>query len=180
MKGGGYWRCAVKHRESARQWREDDPDRAREVWVRWAAANPEKRRESGQRWRAANLETKLASVAQWRAANPDKVRENFSRWAAQNPEKVKARRNKYRALKAGAEHEPWTHQEIYERDGGLCQYCELELPPYTYCPPVHKDGFTVDHVIPLSRGGRDASDNLMLCCHLCNAKKGNGVVMDAE
>jgi len=34
------------------------------------------------------------------------------------------------------------------------------------------DGFTIDHVIPSSRGGSDDLDNLVGCCRRCNASKG--------
>jgi hypothetical protein len=32
--------------------------------------------------------------------------------------------------------------------------------------------FTVDHVIPLSKGGKNHSSNLKTCCSKCNFKKG--------
>jgi 5-methylcytosine-specific restriction protein A len=32
---------------------------------------------------------------------------------------------------------------------------------------------TLDHRIPLSRGGADEKNNLVLCCDVCNNKKGN-------
>ena len=33
--------------------------------------------------------------------------------------------------------------------------------------------FTVDHIVPKSRGGTDHIDNLQLLCNFCNSKKGN-------
>ena len=34
---------------------------------------------------------------------------------------------------------------------------------------------TVDHVIPLARGGSNADDNLVLACDPCNKEKGHEV-----
>ena len=49
------------------------------------------------------------------------------------------------------------------RDGGRCQYCGR--------PPDWGRG-TVDHVIPVSRGGRNVWDNVVLACSGCNRTKG--------
>lgn len=45
-----------------------------------------------------------------------------------------------------------------------CRYCGQKLKPKTA---------TLDHVLPLSRGGSDDPENLVLACHPCNQCKGN-------
>lgn len=37
---------------------------------------------------------------------------------------------------------------------------------------VHTDGMSLDHKIPLSRGGSNTVKNLVVCCHRCNIAKG--------
>lgn len=37
---------------------------------------------------------------------------------------------------------------------------------------------TVDHIVPLSRGGRDEKRNWQLMCKACNRKKGNSMPGD--
>jgi len=44
----------------------------------------------------------------------------------------------------------------------LCYYCSELLSP--------KD-LTMDHVVPLARGGRSTKDNLVTSCKECNTKK---------
>lgn len=44
-----------------------------------------------------------------------------------------------------------------------CKFCEV------------KDKLTVDHIIPLSLGGTDESNNLQILCLSCNRKKGNNL-----
>lgn len=53
---------------------------------------------------------------------------------------------------------------IYHRDEQRCVYCRLPLE-YAAC--------TLDHVLPRSRGGVTADENLVLCCMPCNNRKGN-------
>ncbi len=58
---------------------------------------------------------------------------------------------------------PLTRRNVQLRDGGLCQYCGR--------PPGAGRG-TVDHVLPVSRGGRNVWDNVVLACSACNRRKG--------
>jgi 5-methylcytosine-specific restriction endonuclease McrA len=45
---------------------------------------------------------------------------------------------------------------------GKCYYCDQIVS--------HQE-LTMDHRIPLSRGGRSTKDNLVPCCKSCNTKK---------
>lgn len=51
-----------------------------------------------------------------------------------------------------------------------CHYCQLELDFGMY---GHLDGWTKDHVIAKSEGGRNSLDNLVACCNPCNNLKSN-------
>jgi len=55
-------------------------------------------------------------------------------------------------------------QRVQQQAQGFCEYCHSFMD-YT----GHK--FTVDHIIPESRGGTDDLDNLCLCCFWCNSYK---------
>ncbi len=53
-------------------------------------------------------------------------------------------------------------KNIILRDRRTCQYCGSQKGP-----------FTVDHVIPKSRGGKDVWENLVCACLKCNLRKGD-------
>jgi CRISPR/Cas system Type II protein with McrA/HNH and RuvC-like nuclease domain len=55
-----------------------------------------------------------------------------------------------------------TRRAVWERDNSTCQHCETQ------------ERLTIDHIIPVSRGGSDELDNLQILCRSCNARKGNG------
>lgn len=66
---------------------------------------------------------------------------------------------------------------LARRDGGwYCHYCMCEIHP----EPEMVDSVwkprkaTVDHKIPLSRGGTDNQRNSVLACKQCNDEKGDG------
>lgn len=52
------------------------------------------------------------------------------------------------------------------RDLYTCQYCDSRLS-HSQC--------TMDHVVPLSKGGRTNWENIVVACHHCNERKGNRV-----
>jgi 5-methylcytosine-specific restriction endonuclease McrA len=45
---------------------------------------------------------------------------------------------------------------------GVCYYCGSRTPPKE---------LTMDHVVPISRGGKSTKGNLVPCCKDCNNKK---------
>lgn len=63
----------------------------------------------------------------------------------------------------------FTRHQIFKRDGFQCQYCAKRPKE-----------LTVDHVIPLSRGGRDDFLNTVACCRPCNQRKGARTPQEAH
>lgn len=57
-----------------------------------------------------------------------------------------------------------TRRNIFRRDGGQCMYCGQTAP---------KVVLELEHIVPRSRGGKDAWENLVAACHDCNQKKGD-------
>ncbi|QSH42517.1 HNH endonuclease [Lentisphaerota bacterium ZTH] len=45
---------------------------------------------------------------------------------------------------------------------GICHYCGKKFPP---------DELTMDHVVPVARGGRSNKGNIVACCKECNNDK---------
>ena len=57
-----------------------------------------------------------------------------------------------------------SRKNILMRDRYTCQYCHKTLPSAE---------LTLDHVVPRSRAGESAWENLVACCNPCNNRKGN-------
>jgi 5-methylcytosine-specific restriction protein A len=53
----------------------------------------------------------------------------------------------------------WWMRKIHK---GVCHYCNKE---------VGRDGLTMDHIVPLSRGGKSTKGNIVAACKECNSKK---------
>jgi 5-methylcytosine-specific restriction protein A len=54
---------------------------------------------------------------------------------------------------------------------GLCHYCGKKM--------VFKE-ITMDHLVPLTRGGKSSKDNLVPSCKACNNKKKNMLPLEWE
>ncbi len=57
----------------------------------------------------------------------------------------------------------FTRLNVYWRDHFQCQYCSTKLAA---------NQLTLDHVIPVSKGGGTNWENVVTCCPGCNVKKG--------
>jgi 5-methylcytosine-specific restriction endonuclease McrA len=64
----------------------------------------------------------------------------------------------------------FNRRNVYLRDKGRCQYCGCK---------VTTAEFTLDHVVPRSRGGKTTWANLVTACMRCNQRKGSRSVREA-
>lgn len=60
-------------------------------------------------------------------------------------------------------------QIVIKRDAGVCQICGKKVLISKKCP--HPLSATIDHIIPLSKGGHHSYKNIQLAHFICNCKK---------
>ncbi len=70
-------------------------------------------------------------------------------------EEIRKEREKARILRQTR----WWKQKLAR---GLCHYCGRHFPP---------SGLSMDHIVPLIRGGKTTKGNLAPVCKDCNSKK---------
>lgn len=68
---------------------------------------------------------------------------------------IKKQRSKARELRKSQ----WWKRKC---DKGLCHYCNQQIPPKE---------LTMDHIVPVIRGGKSTKGNLVTSCKDCNNKK---------
>lgn len=79
-------------------------------------------------------------------------------------------RHRRRAAKYGKGVERISDQAVFVRDGWLCGICGLLID--RELPRTSQIGATIDHIIPLSRGGAHKLSNLQAAHRTCNQRKG--------
>ncbi|MEA1964431.1 MAG: HNH endonuclease [Candidatus Aerophobetes bacterium] len=64
----------------------------------------------------------------------------------------------------------FTRRNIYKRDKNICQYCGKKFKT---------EELNIDHVVPLSRGGKHSWSNVVCSCISCNLRKGSKTLRGA-
>lgn len=129
----------------------------------WAKANPEHRKAYSKVYAAANREAMRANARRWHHANPEKTREKRQRWQAANPELIRMYEQRRRSLKKAQFVEDVHPLVLLELDDGVCGICGKDVDPAD---------FTIDHMVPLSKGGEHSYFNTQVAHPRCNFSKG--------
>lgn len=72
-----------------------------------------------------------------------------------DPQHVAREREKARKLRKSR----WWKEQVA---AGVCHYCKKDFPA---------DQLTMDHIVPVSRGGKSTRGNIVPCCKDCNSQK---------
>ncbi|MBW1729485.1 MAG: HNH endonuclease [Deltaproteobacteria bacterium] len=76
-------------------------------------------------------------------------------WETASEEHIRREKEKARRLRKSQ----WWLRRI---EKGICYYCHRK---------VGRDNLTMDHIVPLSRGGKSKKGNVVPACKECNTKK---------
>lgn len=100
--------------------------------------------------------------------------EYMNEWYQNNKDRFADYGNRRRARIADNGYEKYERRDIFNRDGGLCHICSgvVDLS----VPYPHPQSFTVDHVIPISKGGPDIPANVATSHWICNKQKFTSIV----
>lgn len=151
-----HW-CKTCFREAHREQRELEPDRLSQI-----------NREKAKRWYYAHHEEAKAKL-RIKQATPE-AREYLNRWkrtptgrvhvARYNARRREFTKNDRKLSRADVEN-------LLDIQNNLCMGCHR---PFTKELP-----YTLDHIVPVSKGGVLRVDNVQLLCQPCNSRKGNRV-----
>lgn len=142
--------------------RERDNERSRAYY----AANREKVRSRQAEWTRENQDKKKALDAAYRAANREKIRAYRKAYGVENRERIAGYDARRRARIADTSTGPVDLEALWT---GRCDVCGSEMSRDVKWPDP--DFASIDHVIPLSRGGTHTQGNLQWAHLSCNQRK---------
>jgi 5-methylcytosine-specific restriction endonuclease McrA len=67
----------------------------------------------------------------------------------------------------------WSRMGVLRRDDFTCIYCGTKVGEVQRNAILNRHDFTIDHIIPTSRGGKNTWGNTACACPVCNHRKGN-------
>ena len=141
-------------------------------------------------------ERKVIQNREYRKANKEKTDIYYKKWREKNKEKIllnerknyAAKKEKYDSYRA-----EWRKQnrlkwnsyrrsrDIRKKQNGIFLILDKEFKKLNnelcfYCGSNNK--LTIDHIIPVVRGGRHSIGNLLIACKSCNSKKGSKTIQE--
>lgn len=148
-------RCRPCEQERARIYRQTHASETLARLHVQRAEHPEKRKTANRKWRTTHREKHNELNRNWKKAHPEAVANERARRATLGPTKISA--SQWRILMLSTN---WR-----------CLYC-WTLLTNDHNRPTSR---TIDHIVPLSLGGKHEMANLAPCCARCNSSKNNRV-----
>ena len=174
--------CKECDRKNLNEWRSKNPEKVRNQNKRqyqknrdsiikkvmdWAKKNPERHKFFVSRWGKNNREKCIESARKYRVRNPEKQLAKTRNYRAAHPEKMTEWNHNRRARKmsVGGSISAKDWREIKDKYGNKCLCCHRT-----------NVSITMDHVVPLSEGGKHDKSNIQPLCGSCNSAKGTKTI----
>ncbi|WP_160295997.1 HNH endonuclease [Aliterella atlantica] len=155
-----YRKNPQEYKAKARAYQKQHPEKRKE----WSTKSNLNRRDYKQQWAFRNRDRLLKQKREYYYANRDYYLER-KRQRLQTPQGrmvVRVSNCKRRAIKKTNHHVNYTAEQVKQLFldfNNCCAYCGS------------KKNLSLDHFLPLSRGGADCFGNLIPACGLCNSSK---------
>lgn len=151
-------------RVRANAWYYANKERAQACTAAYRRAHPELQSKRARSYYEKNRAAVISRAALWAARNPKKAsahsRANSKKWRAANPEKVRLQKKAWKARRrAGGPLPPKCIKAVF-----------AAWPECAFCRS--KSALTLDHLLAVSKGGKNDSRNLVGACISCNSSKG--------
>lgn len=151
------------HRERVKQrtkeWKKNNPERSKELITAWYEKHVDERRKYTREWNRAYYSTPEGRAKQAESRMKHRAARQASRAA-------------YYAKRYGRAGEITNEQLnwLHKWQDHCCCYCNASL----------EGRETIEHVVPLDRGGENNPHNVLLACGYCNSSKQHRLLDESE
>lgn len=157
--------CKSCKSEYHKSWKKNNPDKVRDNAAVYRERHRDSIRQKGRdyarRMYVENPEARRAATKKYRNENIEKVRASLKKWqVAHGADSCTARRSKTRANGGHIAGREW--RELKKKYNYTCLRCGKREPEIK---------LTLDHIIPISSGGKNVIENVQPLCKSCNSAK---------
>jgi 5-methylcytosine-specific restriction endonuclease McrA len=151
-------------REKHRRTYTRNRDKILQKFAEWRVINRERLRQKARNRYQENIEVAREKSRKLYQTRKDKHAIAVKRWGQNNPDSLLAivHRRRAKRYQNGGSYTVQEWKELKSHYNHTCLCCGKQEPEIK---------LTVDHVIPIARGGTDNIDNIQPLCRKCNASK---------
>lgn len=172
-----HWRNRKKNNQRSRAYYQQHRKAQLEKQRQWYYKNKKSANSSSRIYRLTHREKLLKYLAAWKKRNLEKLEIYKSRQKLYNQHYRSKHLNRKRLIMAQVESrrraqkrktqiEPISFLKVFERDKGICGICG---------EPVEWRSFSLDHIVPLAKGGSHLYSNVQTSHLSCNFRKGHRI-----
>lgn len=172
-------------REFMRKWRQENPelnaerrkrenpDLRRQRARHWRERHPKEAKSRAKAWRKANRDVEAARQRRWRRSpyGKEAYKAAIRKWTLANPELAEGVRLRRAKAEAEGSATPELIAAKWEASDKTCCLCLKPIDETLQSPDPMS--FSLEHLTPISRGGRHDIDNIGFAHRVCNSSKGN-------
>lgn len=184
--------CIVCAKKRTKDWNKNNTKRKKDYDRQYYQNNKEKILDNGKRWRVNNTVKKQNYDKEYRRNNKEAIKLIRKRWIENNPEKMQAirdksnKRQKTKKSQWAKENRDKMNATKHKRrareigNGGnfttqeWAELCNKHDNKCLCCKKRKK--LTIDHIVPISKGGTSNIENIQPLCKSCNSKKGVKII----
>lgn len=158
-------RCRECHNAEKAAYKAKNRETVKAKDAEYREAKREELRQTQKEWRAANAERAKEIQRTSRAKHADRLKRYNSAYQKANAPLYRAAWNRRRTLLQtnGGAYTAQQWEDLKAAQDNRCLGCGIQEPQIT---------LTVDHIIPVSRGGGSEIGNIQGLCQPCNSSKG--------
>jgi 5-methylcytosine-specific restriction endonuclease McrA len=165
-----YW-CKPCCQQSGRQYKRENKEAMADYMRQFEETHRAERQAYKREYREIHNNHIVQYRRDYRAANHDQILEHQRQYDVENREKSiqRGHRRRAKAQDSGGWYTEADLNTLYELQGGQCCWCgRAMINRILYRTAPRCDKFTVDHLIPIHRGGSNWWWNIVLACPQCN------------
>lgn len=165
-----YWKNRKLEIDKNKKWCQENQDKRRLHRKKYYENNKEKCLAKNKEYSNLHPDVNKKAIKKYRNKNLEKCKKMIRDWIRNNRSKLTHYRNQRSLRKRtnggkGISYEKW--QEMIEGENKFCFYCG-----------DYPEKLTMDHFIPLSKGGKHDISNIVPACMFCNTSKNNQMPLD--